>query len=446
MSRSKKFHFFFVALLALQPLLLSCNPANPEFEMVPEPPSAIEDPELWSTGWPAIYGPYHNSISSESDLETNWGSKGPRLLWEREIGQGYSSPISVGDLTFVFHRQGDEEIIECLDAETGEFEWDYRRPTNFKCGWEYSDGPYSTPVVNKRSLFAVSTQGVLFCLDLETGKCQWVRKLYEDYQMEVGRWPVVASPLLLKDRLIFNLGAGKRNAGIVAIDLENGETIWEATSHGASHATPTAASMQGEQLVFVMTDEGLVCLRPETGEVVWELEHKTRDPDAMFSNAVSPVVSGEFLTIVSGPKIKPGFRCLKLLPGGQYEEPWKNIRLLNSQYTNQMIVGGHLFGFSPMRQGGPHLHCINLVTGDLCWRGRPRIGRGNGIVIGNSILFLGETGDLCSIEIRKDKMVVTSRTESPILDRPCYTPMALNQGRLFLRNEKKLKCLDLRRR
>jgi len=161
------------------------------------------------------------------------------------------------------------------------------------------------------------------------------------------------------------------------------------------------------------------------------------------TNAVSPVVAGDQVCVVSGPKVKPGFRCFRILPDGNYEEPFNDIRLLKCQYTPLVPVGDHVFGLTPMTVGGPTLKCIDLVAGEISWEGKPDLGRANMLAVGDSILMLGESGHLASMKISFDKMELTSRTAKPILKKPCYTSMALADGKLFLRNEQELVCVDL---
>ena len=163
----------------------------------------------------------------------------------------------------------------------------------------------------------------------------------------------------------------------------------------------------------------------------------------MFLNAVSPIVWNDTVTIVAGPNVRPGLRSFKVLPDGSFEEPWTDIRLLNSQYTNPIVIGGYLFGFTPMKQGGPDIKCIDLNNGKLCWSDKPGLGRCNLLAVEDSLLMLGEGGELGVVQINTTKMVLKS-TSRPLLKKPCYTPMALNQGRLLIRNERTLKCLDLR--
>ena len=46
--------------------------------------------------WPNWRGPQHNGISSEVSREGDWAACDPNVLWERQVGTGFSS-ISVAE-------------------------------------------------------------------------------------------------------------------------------------------------------------------------------------------------------------------------------------------------------------------------------------------------------------------------------------------------------------
>src|SRR5436190_9358471 len=43
--------------------------------------------------------------------------------WKLEVGTGYATPILVGNRVYVFARQGDNEVMMALDADTGKEVW-----------------------------------------------------------------------------------------------------------------------------------------------------------------------------------------------------------------------------------------------------------------------------------------------------------------------------------
>src|SRR4249920_3251386 len=52
--------------------------------------------------------------------------------WKVDIGLGYASPLSVGNRLFVFSRQGDNEVMSALEADSGKTVWRIAYPAPFK--------------------------------------------------------------------------------------------------------------------------------------------------------------------------------------------------------------------------------------------------------------------------------------------------------------------------
>src|SRR5260370_12308449 len=91
---------------------------------------------LWaaeSTGgdWPRFLGPRGDGVSGETGLLEKWPAKGPPLLWEKQVGAGYSAPSVRGSRLVLHHRVGDEEIVDCFDATSGQSSLRYCYPSPY---------------------------------------------------------------------------------------------------------------------------------------------------------------------------------------------------------------------------------------------------------------------------------------------------------------------------
>ena len=53
-----------------------------------------------------------DGISGETGIKA-WGPSGPQVVWSRDVGPGYAGPVILGERLIVFHRVGDEEVVEC---------------------------------------------------------------------------------------------------------------------------------------------------------------------------------------------------------------------------------------------------------------------------------------------------------------------------------------------
>lgn len=393
-----------------------------------------------SNGWPCLGGPFHNYVSAEVDVQTEWTDAGPPKLWARNVGRGYSSPVVQGERVIVCYRTDDIEVIECLHAIHGGSMWRYQFPTTFKCRYEYSNGPYSTPIIDSNRVVAVGAQGQVHCLDLETGELIWRRMLHEEYSVPEALFAVGASPLIEGSRLIFNLGAAEEEAGVIAMDIRDGSTLWTALDHLASYATPVAATIHGQRYVFVVTFEGLVALDPADGKIFWTEAFRPRAPDSV--NATSPIVVGERVVMVTGPG--PGTLCIQVFPDHQHEILWQERRVLDSQFNSLLATEGYLYGYSSRRYGGASFRCVDLNTGELQWKWQSELDRGSAIAAANRFILWGENGHLGSLEVSADEPILCSMTAEPLLEKPCYSAPALQDGLLYLRNEHKIVCFDLR--
>ena len=117
--------------------------------------------------WTSFLGPTHNAVSTETRLSRR---RQPPLVWEFTKGTGYGSPAIAGERLVFLHRLRGEEIVECLHAETGAPNWQFRYPTDFEDRYGYNDGPRASPIIDGARTYTVGAQGQLHCLDLETGQ------------------------------------------------------------------------------------------------------------------------------------------------------------------------------------------------------------------------------------------------------------------------------------
>ena len=389
--------------------------------------------------WPQLFGPNRTS-SVEGAVDPVWGDEGPAEVWSINVGSGYGSSV-VANTNVVFnHRQEDEEIVQCVNAHSGEAIWEHRYPTTFECEMEYSSGPYSTPLIYEDVVYAVGGQAQVSCLDLKTGTPVWKRDLKTDYELKDDIFSFGNTPLVFENLLILNPGGTEKDAGIIALDRKSGETIWEATDHGAAYCSPVVAQIGNETFVFVVTQRGLVSLDPSSGDVDWQIEHRCRAP--MSYNSVSPLVFDDKVLVVTGPG--PGALCVRVSSDRSYQQLWKNRRVLDSQYNTLMLDKGNVFGFTASGQGGAELRCVDFQTGDLKWKYHSVLRRGQGLIVGRAMILLGEKGHLASLLVNDKEPKVLAFTQQPLMSEPCYCAPAFSDGYLYLKDETRVACFDLK--
>ena len=123
--------------------------------------------------WPQILGPERNGVYRGPALAEKWGANGPRVVWRKTVGQGFSGPVVASDHLILFHRLANEEVVEALDVRTGAPQWRYAYPTSYRDDFGFDEGPRAVPVVADGVVYTFGAEGQLHAVDLKTGKRIW---------------------------------------------------------------------------------------------------------------------------------------------------------------------------------------------------------------------------------------------------------------------------------
>jgi outer membrane protein assembly factor BamB len=386
--------------------------------------------------WPQFLGPTRNATSPETGLLASWPRTGPPVLWQKEVGEGYSSPVVSGGRLILFHRVDNDEVVECLDAATGKEMWKHKEPTAYDDPYGKGNGPRSTPAVAGGRVYALGPGGLLLCLNLEDGKKVWQRALLEDYPLvERSFFGAGTSPLVEGDRVLVNVGG--REAGIVAFDAKTGKEVWKATSQGASYASPVAATLDGVRQILFFTREGFVALDPASGAV--RSSKRWRSRNNLSVNAASPVVFDGHVFLSAC--YDTGALLLRVQKDG-VEEVWHNDESLSCHFSTPVYHDGHLYGFHGRQEEGGQLRCIEAKTGKVCWTA-DGYGCGSLILAGGRLIVLSERGALALVE--PDGAKYRELARAPVLNGICRAHLALADGRLYGRDGRKLVCWNLKK-
>jgi hypothetical protein len=164
--------------------------------------------------WPQWGGPGRDFRASEAALATRWPAGGPKKIWSRALGEGYSSIVVDSDALYTMYRVGDDEIVVSLDASTGETRWEHRYEASLREHMDYGTwlrqggaGPYATPLLLGDAVYAVGTTGRLHALDRKTGKILWYHDLDRKFQMS-GYHGFAPSPMVTRGPSCFRSAAG----------------------------------------------------------------------------------------------------------------------------------------------------------------------------------------------------------------------------------------------
>ena len=314
--------------------------------------------ETGAADWPQILGPDRNGIYSGPELSETWGPDGPPVAWRNEVGAGLSGPVIVDGRVVLFHRVRDREVVEAFDAETGTSLWQYGYPTTYRDDFGFDEGPRAVPVVADGVVYTFGAQGQLHAVDLESGEGLWSEDTMKSYRVRKGFFGAAGSPLVEDGRVIANIGG--RDAGIIAFDAKTGEVLWRATRDGASYSSPVGVTISDRRYAIFFTQNGLVGLDPEAGDVVFERRWRSRSASSI--NAASPVVIDDLIFLSA--EYGPGAGVLRW-DGRRLTELWSSNDVLSNHYSTSVYRDGYLYGYHGRQEFGPSLRAVEFETGKV---------------------------------------------------------------------------------
>ena len=178
-----------------------------------------------SGDWLLWGGPHRDFIAPSSGLASTWPAAGPRKVWSRALGDGYSSVAVEGDRLYTTYRRGGDDVITALDARTGASIWEYGYAAAFQNSYaeEVGPGPYAMPQVVGDRIVTASGTGKIHSLDKKTGRPVWSHDLYKEFGGTFLQFGYSCHALPYKDTLI--LLAGGRGSAVLAFRQSDGAVV-----------------------------------------------------------------------------------------------------------------------------------------------------------------------------------------------------------------------------
>ena len=404
----------------------------------------ISSAHVQAGDWPQILGPRRNGVATDERIANSWPSSGLKTLWQREVGRGFAGVAVSRGTAILFHRVGDQEIVEALAAATGKTIWKSAFPATYVPTFSDDNGPRVVPIIAQNRVYTYGARGNLRCLDLATGKVLWERNTYGDFNSKKeandeppeGYFGIGSSPIVEGEKIIVNVGGDTQEAGIVAFAADTGGTVWKATAERASYSSPVAVTVGGVRHVIFVTRLSVVSVNPDNGNVRFQFPFGRIGTTV---NGASPVVFDGHLFVTASYRIGSVFAKIS---GGDAEVLWRDPTILASQYTTCVENGGYLFGIHG-RQDGPlaELRCFDPRTRKVLW-GVSSFGYATLVLAGDKLLILKTDGTLVLAAANPNKYEELARTQ--VCDSTTRALPALAEGLLYVRDTEVLKCVDLR--
>ncbi len=402
-----------------------------------------------SLAWPGFRGPHRENLAvGNMPLRETWPTNGPPVLWRLELGEGHAAPAVRDGRVFLLDydeaREGD--VLRCFALDSGRELWQRFYSIKTKRNHGISR---TIPAVDDTCVVTLGPQCHVLCVTATNGAFRWGRNLVDLYGTKVPLWWAGQCPLLDAGEAVL---APAGRALLIGVDTATGKVNWECPNPEnweMSHSSVMILTAEGvRQFVYAAVGglAGVAADGPQRGQLLWHT--KAFAPSVVAPSPV-PLPDGRFFMTAGYGSGGAMFRVSRTNGLWQASVLFRtDRRVFGCEQQTPVFHDGLLYTVLP-NDAGDHRQefaCMDL-DGKVRWTSGSdnRFGLGPYLAVGNRFLLLDDTarlslmavdGNGCQLLARADIMAGTGRD--------AWGPMALVDGRLLLRDSRRLVCLDLR--
>lgn len=389
------------------------------------------------TSWPQWGGPSRNFVVDAPALATTWPEGGPRRLWQRPLGDGFSTIVTDGATLYTLYHQERDDVAVALDAASGSTKWETRYAAPFRelCSQQLGPAPRSAPLITGDRLVTISAGGLVNAFDRSTGRILWSHDLFAADRAALRACGYSSSPLAYKNLIITT--AGGKSTGVIALEAATGAVAWRSQDFQNGYSSPLLIDLDGRPELIVFTFAEVAGLSPDTGALEWSHPH----PVDQGVNVATPVWGKDHLLFVSSA-YNGGSRVLRLTRADgavKAEEVWANKRV-RVHFGNAVRFGTRIYA-SNGDFGSAPLAAVDVATGNTVWRDRA-VARATLVGADGKLIILDEDGNLAIATPGETGLIVHAK--AAVLDAQSWTAPTLCGTTLYIRDRKNIMALDLR--
>jgi outer membrane protein assembly factor BamB len=392
--------------------------------------------------WPQFLGPNRNGISAETGLLSTWPEGGPREVWRVPGGVGMAGlAIQDGNLLTLVQKDARQWLV-CLDALTGTTKWERDLAPEYRNAM--GDGPRGTPTIAGDAAYVFTGEGILAAVNLANGTVLWQKDAVAELGGKPADYGMACSPLITGNLVVVLVGTPQ--ATVAAFDRRTGAVKWiQGTESPPGYSSPTLLKIANREHLVTFHGTGALAVDPERGYPLWSFPFLTD----FNCNIATPIVVNGGVLLSAGEN--HGSVLLKIGGNGterQYQvtPQWESFgptSVLRSEWQTAVAIDGLLYGFDNVGGAGPvsHLTCVDAATGKRQWQ-QTRFGKGNLIAADGKLFLSTLQGDLVVARINPQKYEELGR--KTVVGKNRQAP-ALAGGLIYLRDDREIVCLDVRK-
>jgi outer membrane protein assembly factor BamB len=347
--------------------------------------------------------------------------------WKVDVGEGYATPLIVGDSVYVFTRLDGQEGITAIEASSGRQRWrsQYAAPyTPSQPAAVHGASPKATPLYHDGRLFTLGISGIVSAFDARSGKLLWQSAAPK----EAPFYGAAVSPLRSKDFVIVHPGD---YGPLTAFDARTGTVKWTAGA-GGFFASPILVSLEQMPQVVSATQDFVIGVALD-GRILW------RFPADGKNGSTTPVLNNDMI-IVNSPDRVIAFRP-RLRDGAWIVETMWETKDVSTYLSTPVVLDGVLYGLSTKARG--QFYAIDAKTGQVLWLGTPREADNTALVkAGQLLFFLNDDAEL--IVARANRKAFDPIARYVVADSATWAQPAISGDRIFIKDVNTLALWTIR--
>ncbi|WP_291168771.1 PQQ-like beta-propeller repeat protein [Gimesia sp.] len=408
------------------------------------------EPAKLSDSWEQWRGPDRLNHSADTGLLDDWNATPPKLLWTASgMGKGYASVSIKDNRLFTTGNLPEGQAVIAVNTDDGKILW---KTNLLELNPEHGyPGARCTPSIDGDRLYAIASNGAIFCLSVADGEIIWQKNFEDEWDGKMmSKWGFSESPLIDGDLVLCTPGG--KDAMMVALDKTTGKEVWKTSvkdlgeqgKDGAGYSSIVISNAAGVKQYVQLTGRGVIGVRASDGKLLWNYN----DVANKVANIPTPIVSGDYVFCSTG--YGTGSALLKITKDGDNvnaeEVYFLDAKTMQNHHGGMVLYKDHIYCGHGHNNGFPL--CLNLKTGKVVWGGKIR-GEGSGsaavLFADGNLIFRYENGEIALVEATtEDYKLKGSFRPDQVLGKAWAHPVVCG-GKLYLREQDVLMCYDLRK-
>ena len=400
--------------------------------------------------WPQWRGPNRDDKSSETGLLKEW-TTAPKLLWITEgFGKGFASLSLVNGVIYTSGELGDGQYAMAAKAEDGKILWSTKLSSDKPGNGGYPGGR-STPTIDGDKAYVVSCDGSIACLSLADGSLVWQKNFKQEWKGNMmSGWGYSESPLIDGDAVLCTPGG--KDAMIVKLNKVTGEELWRSAmpeignrgKDGAGYSSIVISNGGGTKQYVQLVGRGVIGVRASDGKFLWGYNEVANG----VANIPTPICVEDYVFASTGYG-DGGTGLVKLSSDGDgvkaEEQYYRKANELQNHHGGMVQLGDHIFFGHGHNNGFPV--CVEWKTGKVLWGGKERgVGKGTaGVTYADgNFVFRYQSGEVALIEASLEGYKLKGSFKPEYQEGQSWAHPVIAGGRLYLREQNKLMCYDIK--